>query len=448
MTITIQSNTDTILELPGLPGTLGPGKTTTLPAMTEDLVRAIDLGLLLVPSGAEAPEGLPPVVFDHQYPHALPISADRAYYVRVLRSPSGFHDGTGLRDFVAYYGDGDGMSCAFSDDGISWDNEKEVTGIAANGYHVVCALEAPDRLRILYWDPDVPNQPYAMAGLRTAVCNPQADSSVFTEDAVCTGNLVTEGTEAVWNRGHYGPSFLWYNPKPTSITGKPFTWRYAMFFIASTGGNDSLGLGHSDDGLDWQLYGDTPVISGLIDLQSWEGENGYISACHVERHRPTAAGGCCTPVARRETPASVTPGPGTVSTGQRLHSIPYSRRVTGRSSNAATRPASSLTLTAPCFFTAPRVMKIPTGSLFRVSGHLRSAGRTCSGPIIWVRDSRPADRFSAAKAPRRNGTRPSPVRPWETSGSTPTSPAVVNGRNMLEQHGNEPDLIDVRYKHP
>ena len=89
MTITIQSNTDTILELPGLPGTLGPGKTITLSAMTEDLVRAIDLGLLLVPSGAESPAGLPPVVFEHQYPHALPFSADRAYYVRALRSSGG-----------------------------------------------------------------------------------------------------------------------------------------------------------------------------------------------------------------------------------------------------------------------------------------------------------------------------------------------------------------------
>ncbi|WP_054694386.1 hypothetical protein [Desulfosarcina cetonica] len=73
MNITIQSNTDTILELPGLPGTLEPGKTTTLPAMTEDLVRAVDLGLLLVPSGAEAPEGLPPVIFEHHYPRCCPL---------------------------------------------------------------------------------------------------------------------------------------------------------------------------------------------------------------------------------------------------------------------------------------------------------------------------------------------------------------------------------------
>jgi len=283
MTITIQSNTDTILELPGLPGTLGPGKTITLSAMTEDLVRAIDLGLLLVPSGAESPAGLPPVVFEHQYPHALPLSSDRAYYVRVLRSSGGFHDGTRLRDFVAYYGDGAGMSCAFSDDGLAWDNEKKVSCIAENGYHVVCALEAPDRLRILYWDPDVSNQPYAMAGLRTAVCNPKADAAAFTEDVACTGNLVTEGTETAWNRGHYGPSFLWYNPEPTSVPGKPFTWRYALFFIATTGGNDSLGLGYSDDAVDWRLNGNAPILSGLVNPQSWEGSNGYVSACHVER---------------------------------------------------------------------------------------------------------------------------------------------------------------------
>jgi hypothetical protein len=60
MSITIKSNTDTILELPGLTGTLGPGKTAVVPAMTPDLLRAVDLGLLLVPSGAEPPEGLRP----------------------------------------------------------------------------------------------------------------------------------------------------------------------------------------------------------------------------------------------------------------------------------------------------------------------------------------------------------------------------------------------------
>jgi len=75
MTITIKSNTDTILELPGLPGTLAPGKTVNVQAITQDLVRAIDLGLLLVPSGAEPPMGLPPVIFNHRYPKALPITA-------------------------------------------------------------------------------------------------------------------------------------------------------------------------------------------------------------------------------------------------------------------------------------------------------------------------------------------------------------------------------------
>ena len=133
MSITIKSNTDTILELPGFTGTLGPGKSSVVPAMTPDLLRAVDLGLLLVPSGAEPPDGLPPVVFDHRYPHVLPLTAGRAYYVRVLRSPGAFHDGTRSRNFIAYYGDGAGMSCAFSDDGLSWDTEKKVSGIATNG---------------------------------------------------------------------------------------------------------------------------------------------------------------------------------------------------------------------------------------------------------------------------------------------------------------------------
>jgi len=283
MSINIKSNTDTILELPGFTGTLGPGKSAVVPAMTPDLLRAVDLGLLLVPSGAEPPEGLPPVVFDHRYPHVLPLTAGRAYYVRVLRAVDGFHDGSRARNFIAYYGDGAGMTCAFSDDGFAWDTEKKVVGIVANGYHVVCALETAGRLRILYWNPDVPNQPYAMAGLRSAVCDPSVDPAAFTGDTACSGDLVTEGSVQVWNRGHYGPSFLWYNPLPTPVEGRPFTWRYAMYFIASTGGNDSLGLACSNDAIEWKLFGNGPILSGLINTQSWEGANGYVSAAHVER---------------------------------------------------------------------------------------------------------------------------------------------------------------------
>ncbi len=56
-----------------------------------------------------------------------------------------------MRNFIAYFGDGAGMSCAFSDDGITWDNEKKLTVAASNGYHVVCVPESSNRLRILYW---------------------------------------------------------------------------------------------------------------------------------------------------------------------------------------------------------------------------------------------------------------------------------------------------------
>lgn len=109
------------------------------------------------------------------------------------------------------------------------------------------------------------------------------DASAFTSDVECAGDLVTEGPDPVWNQGHYGPSFLWFNPLPTSIAGRPFTWRYAMFFIATSGGNDSLGLAYSDNAVEWNLYGDGPILSGLIEPQDWEGGNGYVSSAHVER---------------------------------------------------------------------------------------------------------------------------------------------------------------------
>uniref|UniRef100_A0A7C4MPJ5 Glycosyl hydrolase family 32 N-terminal domain-containing protein n=1 Tax=Desulfatirhabdium butyrativorans TaxID=340467 RepID=A0A7C4MPJ5_9BACT len=56
-----------------------------------------------------------------------------------------------------------------------------------------------------------------------------------------------------------------------------------MYFIDSTGGNDSVGLAFSDDALDWKLIPNGPILSGLIDPQPLEGANGYVSAAHVER---------------------------------------------------------------------------------------------------------------------------------------------------------------------
>ncbi|MCK7511801.1 MAG: hypothetical protein MZV70_52300 [Desulfobacterales bacterium] len=154
-----------------------------------------------------------------------PASNRRActYYVRVLRSPGAFHDGARRPGLHRLLRRRRGCELAPSPTtGSSWDTEEKVSGIAANGYHVVCALETANRLRILCRNPDVPNQPYAMAGLRTAVCDPSVDPAAFTGDAPCAGDLVTEGSVQVWNRGRCGPSFLWYNPLPTSAEGQTF----------------------------------------------------------------------------------------------------------------------------------------------------------------------------------------------------------------------------------
>lgn len=94
------------------------------PGATRGVVRAVDLGLLLAPLELNRPRGCRRVVFDYRYPHVLPLTDGRAYYVRVLRATNAFHDGTRPRNFIAYYGDGAGTSCAFSDNGLAWDKEK------------------------------------------------------------------------------------------------------------------------------------------------------------------------------------------------------------------------------------------------------------------------------------------------------------------------------------
>ena len=100
MGITIKSNTDTVLEVLSLAGTLEPGASRTVQSVPADLLKALDLGLVVSPDGAEGPSGLPPVIFEHRHPAVLPITASRAYYVRVLRSPGEFHDGVALRNFL------------------------------------------------------------------------------------------------------------------------------------------------------------------------------------------------------------------------------------------------------------------------------------------------------------------------------------------------------------
>ena len=337
MSITIKSNTDTILELPGLTGTLGPGKAAVVQAMTPDLLRAEDLGLLLVPSGAEPPEGLPPVVFDHRYPHVLPLTAARAYYVRVLRSPGAFHDGTRPRNFIAYYGDGAGMSCAFSDNGLAWDKEKKVTGIAVNGYHVVCALETAARLRILYWNPDVPNQPYAMAGLRTAVCDPSVDPAAFTGDTPCSGDLVTEEASGLEPRPLRAVVPLVQPLPPRSKEDLSPGVRHVFHRLDRRQRQPRSGL--LNDAVVWKLFGNGPILSGLIDPQPWEGANGYVSSAHVER-LPTGDGGCSTPGAprKRRDRLRMVLGPRPLAQGE---INPVFKTAAGHTSSAATRRAWS-----------------------------------------------------------------------------------------------------------
>lgn len=60
-----------------------------------------------------------------------------------------------------------------------------------------------------------------------------------------------------------GPGFVIYNPNPTSISGQPFTFPYAMYFDAArtvATNFERIGLATSPDGITWSLVGNTPVL--------------------------------------------------------------------------------------------------------------------------------------------------------------------------------------------
>ncbi len=58
-----------------------------------------------------------------------------------------------MRPLPGWSARGAGTTCAFSDDGLIWDTEKKVTGIAANGYHVpVVDLNIKYRKSLKYGD--------------------------------------------------------------------------------------------------------------------------------------------------------------------------------------------------------------------------------------------------------------------------------------------------------
>jgi len=189
----------------------------------------------------------------------------RAYYPSVVKNGTAY---------TMWSDSGSGVQVATSNDGISWTNVGTATGLNNAAHTLVEKVGAG--YRMWYWDT---SQLYSINAMRTAT---SADGIAWSNDQVITqvSNSVITGVGGDWNRGSYGPSDVYYNASGSATIVSPVDessiWsnRYVMYYDGTTGGDESLGLAVSNDGINWEGYngGSSPVFTGTDVSGDWDEE--------------------------------------------------------------------------------------------------------------------------------------------------------------------------------
>jgi len=174
-----------------------------------------------------------------------------------------------------------------SDDGVTWTfvgdmSDGTITGLPtgrvrhplveyyASGFAGMNSGDNPSSAtmyyRLWYWDSA---ELYSVAAMRYAE---SPDGKAWYNDQPLQnkagGVPIVTGVSPDWNRGTYGPADVIYNSSATNTGTNPFDYTFAMYYDGTTGGDESLGLGYSSDGVVWEGYdGDAdgkadPILQG------------------------------------------------------------------------------------------------------------------------------------------------------------------------------------------
>jgi uncharacterized repeat protein (TIGR01451 family) len=194
----------------------------------------------------------------------------RAYYPCVIYDANQFGGHGPAAYYKMWFGGYPGghlQAVVYSDNGIWWDNAEEMQDITTGGYHAqvvyVPGGYVADTVRYYYkiWYWDGPNMDYLIDDMHTADSvdgvNWVNDQGV-TQDA--TYPLISGLLGTDWKRGTYGPVCVFYNPSAANSGGDPFNYSFTMYYDATTGGQEVVGLAYSTDGNLWVRYGDDPVL--------------------------------------------------------------------------------------------------------------------------------------------------------------------------------------------
>jgi len=204
-------------------------------------------------------------------------SPGKAYYPTILKEGGGY---------TMWSDSASGLDMATSTDGVNWASQGLANGLTAPKHTLVESVDGG--YRIWYW----PNLSYSINDIRTAT---STEGLIWTNDQPITqvgAGVITAGPASDWNRGSYGPADVIYNPAGSADITVPVdeasVWanKFVMYYDGTTGGDESIGLAVSNDGINWQGYngGVSPVFAGTDVVGDWD--SGYVSRATVIKDGP------------------------------------------------------------------------------------------------------------------------------------------------------------------
>ena len=206
----------------------------------------------------------------------------KAYYPSVLYDAAMFSGHGPAARYRMWYGtEGGQTGLATSPDGVDW---TDVGVVMSGGYHGNVEYyeqgfpgansgsnPSADAMyyRIWYWDPGVI---YTVAAIRYAE---SADGVNWHNDQPLRNGAVpiVTGGSAGWNRGSYGVCDVLYDPGAANLGTD---WTFTMYYDATTGGDEAVGLAFSTDGMVWTGYdadddgAADPVLQGSYVSGAWD----------------------------------------------------------------------------------------------------------------------------------------------------------------------------------
>jgi len=192
----------------------------------------------------------------------------KVYYPSIFYDANGFVGHGNTAYYKMWFGSESGVGYAYSNDGKNWVEGTNPVSNLTNANHPLveyyndgfsCNAETC-YYRMWYWDTA---QLYSMNSIRYAE---SSNGISWINDQPITGNIIA-GTG--WHRGSYGPIDVLFNPGASNSGTNLFDYSFVMYFDATDGGFEEIGLGYSSDGIAWNLYGSDPVLAAGNRAGGW-----------------------------------------------------------------------------------------------------------------------------------------------------------------------------------